>query len=197
MTPTHGEITLLLRMIRAGETNAQDRLAEAIYTELHRLAASKMRWERPDHTLSSTGLANEAWLRLVDSANDLDNRSHFFGVAANVMRRILVDHARAKGAGKRGGRDVIRLQDVDPAAPEMDYTLLALDEALEALSKIAPRAVRVVEMRYFSGLTHSEIAEVLHLERRTVDRDWALARAWLFDRLTPNDGREADMPTQE
>jgi RNA polymerase sigma factor (TIGR02999 family) len=184
-------------MIRAGEANAQDRLAELIYTELRRLAASKMRWERPDHTLSPTGLANEAWLRLADSVEDFANRSHFFGVAANVMRRILVEHARARRASKRGGRDVIRLQDVDPAAPEKDYALLALDEALETLSNINARAVRVVEMRYFGGLTHSHIAEVLNLDRRTVDRDWAFARAWLFDRLATAGERGAGSPAQK
>jgi RNA polymerase sigma factor (TIGR02999 family) len=197
MGPAPGEVTVLLNKIRAGEIGAQDRLAELIYADLRHLAASKMRWERPDHTLSPTGLANEAWLRLAGCAGDLANRSQFFGVAANVMRRILVEHARARKARKRGGEEVLRLQDVDPAAPVKDYTLLALDEALEMLSNINPRAARVVEMRYFSGLTHSEIADVLHLERRTVDRDWALARAWLFDRLTTNGRHEGDMPAHE
>ncbi|HEY6342958.1 MAG TPA: ECF-type sigma factor [Bryobacteraceae bacterium] len=139
---------------------AQGRLAELIYKELRHLAASKMRWERPDHTLSATRLANEAWRRLADCMEDFVklNRSHSLGIAARVMRRILVDHARARGAGKRCGREAIRIHDADPAAPEVNYPLLALDEALDALSKIDARAVRVVEMRYFSGLTHSEIA---------------------------------------
>ena len=141
-----------------------------------------MRGERPDHTLTPTALANEAWLRLANCEEDFSNRSHFFAVAANAMRRVLVDHARARNAEKRGGGEVIRLEDIDPAAPSS--TLPALDEALDALARTDPRAVRVVEMRYFSGLTHAEIAEVLNLDRRTVDRDWAFARAWLFDQLS-------------
>jgi RNA polymerase sigma factor (TIGR02999 family) len=171
--------------MRRGEDGAHERLTVLVYTELRRLAASKMRGERPDHTLTPTALAHEAWLRLADSEDDFSSRAHFFGVAANAMRRILVDHARARNAVKRGGGVVIRLEDIDIAAPESDNTLMALDEALDALFKKDPRAARVVEMRYFSGLAHTEIAEVLNVDRRTVDRDWAFARAWLFDQLSP------------
>lgn len=185
MSSPLGEVTTLLRRMRRGEGDARERLSELIYAELRRIAAAKLRGERRDHTLTPTALVHEAWLRLSDEGDNFENRAHFFGVAANAMRRILVDHARTRNAEKRGGGGLVRLEDLDPAAPESDETLLALDEALGKFAVKDPRAARVVEMRYFSGLNHTQIAAILQVDRRTVDRDWALARAWLFDQLSP------------
>ena len=176
-----GEVTRLLVEVRAGHDGAADRLANVVYTELRRLAASRMRAERSDHTLSPTALAHEAWARFGPDipTTEIEGRRHFFGIAVNAMRRVLIEHARARLAAKRGAdADVVPLESVDVAAPT-DHELIALDSALQQLTAIRPRAARVVELRFFGGFSHTEIAGLLTVERRTVDRDWAFARAWL------------------
>jgi RNA polymerase sigma factor (TIGR02999 family) len=181
------EITLLLKRIRADEAGARDRLGELVYAELRRMASLKMRGERPGHTLTPTALANEAWLRLCGNDHSFENRSHFFAVAAGAMRRLLIDYARARKAGKRAGGVRIPFEDVVIAAPETDEQLLSLDEALTRLAEVDSRAARVVELHYFAGLTHREIADILAVTRRTVDRDWTMARAWLLAAIAGNE----------
>jgi RNA polymerase sigma-70 factor (ECF subfamily) len=178
------DVSDLLRRMRDGSTDAKQKLAEVVYTELRKIAAVKMRAERLNHTLTPTALANEAWLRFADLSGGFANRDHFFAAASNAMRRVLIDHARARGASKRDAGRQVDIEKVDIAAPESDEQLLALDHALEELSKVDPRAASVVEMRYFGGLTHQQIATILDVDRRTVDRDWSLARAWLLERLS-------------
>jgi RNA polymerase sigma-70 factor, ECF subfamily len=180
-----GDVTALLKQVRDGEVGAQDRLASLVYRELRKLAASKLRAERQGHTLSPTALANEAWVRFGSGIPqmDLEDRRHFYGVAATSMRRILVEYARRKNAVKRGeGAEQVEIEAIDPAAPN-DERLVRLDEALTRLASIRPRSAHVVELRFFGGFTHSEIAEQLNVERRTVDRDWEFAKAWLFGEL--------------
>jgi RNA polymerase sigma factor (TIGR02999 family) len=144
-----------------------------------------MRAERQGHTLTSTALANEAWIRLSASGLDFEDRTHFFAVAANAMRRVLIDHARARNTIKRNGGQPVELDSIDLSAPESDETLLALNDALSRLSALNERAAKVVELRYFAGLPNEEIARMMDVNRRTVDRDWAMARAWLFGQITP------------
>jgi RNA polymerase sigma factor (TIGR02999 family) len=179
------DITALLHAAGAGDDRAREQVAELIYAELRRVASNRMRAERPNHTLSPTALANEAWLKLCDIDDIYVDRAHFLAVAANAMRRVLIDYARSRNAGKRRAGIVVKMEDIDAdiAAPGADEHLTALDEALSRLAEFDPRAAKVVELRYFGGLTHSEIAELLCVDRRTVDRDWAAARAWLLDRL--------------
>lgn len=186
MDPTPGEITQLLIQVTQGDHEAESRLIPLVYDELRRLARRYMRHERPDHTLQATALVHEAYVRLAGEKEIAwQNRAHFFGVAANLMRRILVDHARAKLAKKRGGSDQqVSLDDallVDLVSPKH---FLDLDEALERLAQRDPRQSRIVELRYFGGLTEAETAEVLGISPRTVKRDWTVARAWLFKELS-------------
>jgi RNA polymerase sigma factor (TIGR02999 family) len=186
VTVTPGDVTRLLLQVRALHPGAETRLLELVYGELRKLAASHMRRERSDHTLSATALAHEAWLRfgkeLPDS--DVQSRHQFFAVAATAMRRILVEHARARRAEKRGGAlQPIRVENLDAFSAPDDDQLIALDEALVALAAVRPRAARVVELRFFAGFSHEQIGALLGLERRTVDRDWAFARAWLLGAL--------------
>jgi RNA polymerase sigma factor (TIGR02999 family) len=187
MVDDRNEITVLLRAARAGDEPARQRLAEVIYAELRKIASMRMRSERGDHTLTPTALANEAWVKLCDIDEAYADRTHFFAVAANVMRRVLIDYARSRNAAKRRSDLLQKIDDLnfDIAAPEGAEQLTALDDALSRLEEFDRRAAKVVELRYFGGLTHTEIAEVLQVDRRTVDRDWAAARAWLFDRLAP------------
>ena len=177
-----GDVTRLLQQWSDGEEQALDRLVPRIQSELRKLAASYLRKERPDHTLQPTALVNEAFLKLIDQrAVKWQNRAHFFGIAAQAMRRILVDHARAHAAGKRG--DGVRALPLDEAIAiggEVDIDLLALDEALTRLAAIDPQQARVVELRFFGGLTLDETAEVLHISPATVGREWRMAKAWLF-----------------
>jgi RNA polymerase sigma factor (TIGR02999 family) len=187
MESLHGDVTELIRLAEAGEDAARLRLFEMLYGDLRRLAASRMRSERESHTLTPTALVHEAYLRLMDRAEvSCKDRGHFLAVAAQAMRRILVDHARARRAGKRGGRmeplDLDAAQNL--AAPSTDAQIVAIDEALEALRQISPRQSQVVELRYFGGLTEEEVAEALGVNRRTINRDWQMARAWLHAELT-------------
>jgi RNA polymerase sigma-70 factor, ECF subfamily len=182
--PESANITQLLQSASKDRRDL-DRLLTAIYDDLHRLAQRHMRDERTDHTLQPTALVNEAYLRLIDQRSATWNdRAHFFAVASRVIRRILVDHARADRAAKRGGdRTRIPLVDIDPATEAPDTDVLALDEALEELAQIDPQQAQVVEMRFFGGLTVEEAAAVLMISPRSVDRDWQCARAWLYCRL--------------
>ncbi len=182
MTPSGpSEVTVLLRAWRDGDQTAFDRLASLVYDDLLRMARRYMRNERPGHTLQTTALVNEAYLRLVDVKNDgWRDRAQFFALSAQVMRRILVDAARTRGSGKRGAGVVkINVDDLAVLSPEPDQSILALHEALEEFSKVAPRQARVVELRYFGGLSVEDISEVMKISTRTVDRDWEFAKAWL------------------
>lgn len=159
--------------------------AEAVYQELRRLAASYMRRERPGQTLQATALVNEAYLRLADAGIAWKDRNHFMGIAARSMKQILVDRARARGAQKRwGGMDRVSLTDALVKASDEDAMLPALDEALSRLEQIDPEQSRIVELRYFVGLTNEEIGDALQISVATVKRRWALARAWLFRELS-------------
>jgi RNA polymerase sigma factor (TIGR02999 family) len=178
---TPGEVTNLLRAWSGGDQAALDRLAERVYSELRRMARRYMKNERHAHTLQSAGLVNEVYLRLVDVRRvEWRERAQFFAMAAQMMRRILVDAARARASKKRGGSAA--WIDIDEAAvlsPEPDQSILALHEALATFSKFAPRQARVVELRYFGGLTEEEIVAALDISPRTVRRDWSFAKAWL------------------
>jgi RNA polymerase sigma factor (TIGR02999 family) len=187
------EITRLLKAWARGDSDALDRLTPLVYQQLHRMARAYMRRERPGHTLQATALVNEAFVRLVDS-RDLDwtDRAHFFAVCARVMRRILVDAARSRAAVKRGGH-VERAEhstaiDFDRLATRNDMTaqLCALDDALTSLARLDPRRARVIELRFFGGLTVEETGQVLQISPQTVMRDWRLARAWLARELSPS-----------
>ena len=182
-----GNVTLLLRELKSGKRAKLGPLLELVYPDLRRLAAQQFRAERPGHVLQPTALVNEAYLRLVSHQDQSwDSRAHFFGAAAQLMRRILIDHARTARARKRGGRDgTVPLDGVDLRGVERPIDLLALDDALKALEQVSPRQVRVVELRYFAGMSVPEVAEALGMDSRTVDRDWATARAWLRRRLQP------------
>jgi RNA polymerase sigma factor (TIGR02999 family) len=181
-----GEITVLLTAMKGGDPNAETRLVGLVYDDLHALARRYMSRERPDHTLQPTALVHETYLRLIsDSAIDWKNRAHFFATAATVMRRILVDYARQRAAGKRiGGRQKVDLDAFMAAASPHVEQLLILDQALTRLAEWGPRQARVVEMMYFGGLTEEEASEVLQVSVRTVKRDWSAARAWLQGQLS-------------
>jgi len=175
------DITALLVDWSNGDKTALDKLFPLVERELHRLAHSYMRKEKPDHTLQTTALVNEAYLRLVDQRNThWQNRAHFFGIAAQIMRRVLMNYARDRNRLKRGG-DIIQvsLAETDIVSGTKASELLALDEALERLASIDERKSRVVELRYFGGLSVKETAEVLKLSSITVTRDWNMAKAWL------------------
>ena len=179
--PAPGEVTALLHDWSGGDRQALERLMPLVYDELRRLAASYLRSERRDHTLQPTALVHEAYLRLVDQRiPDWKNRAHFFGIAAHMMRRILVDHARRRLAAKRSGGSV-RL-DLEVSADDWSgrgAELLTLDAALTKLESLDPDQVRIVEMRYFGGLTIEETAEAAKISTATVKREWRTARAWL------------------
>jgi RNA polymerase sigma factor (TIGR02999 family) len=179
-------VTQLLQALRAGDRDAEGKLLEVVYGELHRLAARHMRRERADHTLQATALIHEAYVRLIDQrAKDWQNRAHFYGVAAQVMRRILVDYARTHRTAKRGGGQYkVSLDDAPPLMTgEQSDELVALDEALSRLAQFDARQSRVVELRYFGGLNEEETAGAIGVSSRTVKRDWALAKAWLYGEL--------------
>lgn len=180
--PPDRDVTRLLREASEGDEAALSRLFEVLYREIRRLAAAAMRSERGDHTLQPTALVHEAYLRLAHGQLSVASRPQFFGVAAIAMRRILVEHARARKAHKRGGvAPRVSIDDVDaPAAAGADpVDLELLDQALSRLSAIDDRQARIVELRYFAGLSVEETAAVVHVSARTVKREWQMARAWL------------------
>ena len=181
---TH-EVTSLLRAWSDGDAAALDRLIPIVEAELHRLARIYMSRERKDHTLQPTAVVNEVFVRLVDAAGiSWNDRAHFFGICARLMRRVLVDHARSRGYQKRGG-DMQRVTLVDQAQsqPALDVDLLDLDRALHQLESIDARKCRVVEMRFFAGLSVEETAEALRVSTDTVKRDWRIAKLWLLKEL--------------
>jgi RNA polymerase sigma-70 factor, ECF subfamily len=181
-----GQVTQLLKAMRGGDPQAAQDLLPLVYAELHRLAKSYMRRERPDHTLQATALINEAYLRLAGEEIDWKNRAHFIGLSAQVMRRVLVDHARARSAEHRGGGlQRVEMQDELAISPEKLDQVQQIDDLLKKLETVNPRQARVVELRYFGGLTFEEIAGLLELTSRTVKSDWALARIWMLDQLQP------------
>ena len=185
ITMSDQDITQLIAQVRRGDEAASEDLFRRVYRELRHLAAYYMRSERRDHTLQPTALVHEAYLRLIDQ-RDLpgESRAHFFGVAASVMRRILIDHARAHRADKRGGRDVkVPLDEAPALAAENLGYLIEVDQALERLAALEPRQARIVELRFVGGLSIEEIANILDIGPRTVDRDWRLAKAWLRSEL--------------
>lgn len=186
---TH-EITQLLVAWNQGDQAALDALSSILNQELHRLAKRYMADERQGHLLQPTALVNEAWLRLIDWRNvEWQNRAHFFGLAAQIMRRILVDFARAQQSEKRGGEEIqVSLSEAENATQEQSAELVALDDALQTLEQLDPRQARVVELRSFAGLSLEETAEALRVSVGTVRRDWSLARAWLFRELNQKDG---------
>lgn len=180
------EVTEILREWSDGNRNAPDRLMPLVYDELKRLARQRMAGERDANTLQPTALVHEAFVRLVDQTRvSWQNRAHFFGVAASMMRRVLIDHARAHATDKRGGAAVrLSLDDVQAPLAQRASDLVALDEALARLAEMDERKSRIVEMRFFGGLTEEEIATVLDLSRRTVLREWKTARLWLYRELS-------------
>jgi RNA polymerase sigma-70 factor, ECF subfamily len=179
-----GEVTLLLRAMQGGDPTASEKLLPLVYNELHRLAESYMRRERPNHTLQPTALINETYLRLTGDTINWQNRAHFVGVAANIMRRVLVDHARAHKAGIRGGNlQRVEFEEGIAISKERSTEMLLLDDALNKLEEVNPRQAKVVELRYFGGLSVEEIAAILNIGPRSVEREWASARVWLFERI--------------
>ena len=188
--PPPSEVTQLLKDWSSGDSTALDRLIPIVYDELRAVATRYLRRERQDHTLQPTALVNEAYLRLIDQKQvQWQNRAHFVGVAAQMMRRILVDHARNHNRAKRGGgARKVSLDEAVALSGERAHELVELDEALAALARFDERKSRVVEMRYFGGLSVEETAEVLNVSEITVARDWKLAKAWLY--TTINDNRE-------
>jgi RNA polymerase sigma factor (TIGR02999 family) len=180
-------ITQILRKWSDGDHEALDELMPLVYDELHRQAARHLRRESRGHTLQTTGLIHEAYIKLIDQKNvDWQNRLHFFAIASQAMRRILVDYARAKHSEKRGGDDIrVSLTDaMNVAAQTEDIDLIALDEALTRLEKVDTQQARVVELRYFSGLSLEDTADALKISRATAARDWNVAKAWLHRELT-------------
>jgi RNA polymerase sigma factor (TIGR02999 family) len=186
MSQTSTNVTQLLREWNSGSSEALEKLIPIIYEELRARAAGYLRRERPGHTLQTTALVHEAYLRLAD-AQDLpwQNRTHFFAIAATVMRRILVEHARKKTASKRGGSGVrLTLDEGLAVTDRADVDVIAVDEALDRLAAVDAQQARVVELRFFSGLSVEETAEALGVSSRTVKRDWAVAKAWLHRELS-------------
>jgi RNA polymerase sigma factor (TIGR02999 family) len=183
--PQFGEVTELLRQWKQGDEQALKQVLPLVYQELRRLAHYHLKAERGDHSMQSTALVHEAYLRLVGAQPaDLQDRAHFIAVASRAMRQILVDLARGRGAGKRNWGLRIEYADLPSLPIKEDAELLALDDALTDLSRIDKRQAQIVEMRFFGGLTSPEISEVLGISRATVDRDWATARVWLYRQVT-------------
>lgn len=189
-TTVRPDVTQLLLSWREGDAEAPERLMPLVYDELRRLAREYLRRERADHTLQATALVHEAYLRLVDDkAVNWQSRAHFYGIAARLMRRILVDHARAHNAEKRGGLTPrVSLDEARVLACENTADLLAVDGALQDFAQLYPRKGDVVELKFFGGLETREISEVLHVSEKTVLRDWSFAKLWLCRALSENAG---------
>jgi len=185
------QLTTLLNRMQHGDRDAGEKAVALVYEELHRIASREFRRERQGHTLVTTALLNEACLRLIGpGTQEIQNRGHFFAIASQQMRRVLVDHARAKHAQRRGGSGIhIELDEARIGAAPTSIDLLLLDESLKHLEGIEPRAAKVVELRYFGGYTDKQVAEVLGVSLATVRRDWDYSRAWLFDRMTATAAR--------
>ncbi|MBA2621739.1 MAG: sigma-70 family RNA polymerase sigma factor [Acidobacteria bacterium] len=178
------DVTVLLRQMSDGSESAPEELLPLVYDELRKLARGYLRNERQDHTLQPTALVHEAYIRLVDWENvSWQNRAHFFAVAANVMRRILVDHARTKKAQKRDGGQKLELDEAVSFAAAREIDLIALDEALENLAAFDETQAKIVELRFFGGLTIEETAHTLKISPATIKREWTIAKAWLFQRI--------------
>jgi RNA polymerase sigma factor (TIGR02999 family) len=185
--PEPENVTQLLLAWGRGDEAARDELIPLVYDTLRRIARHQLRGERAGHTLETNALINEAYLELVEQSVSWQNRAHFFGIAARLMRQLLVDYARARGRLKRGGdRQQISLMAADRIAQERAVDLLALDEALETLAQADPQRSRIVELRFFGGLTIEETAQVLGVSTPTVERGWRAARAWLQTELSPS-----------
>ncbi|MGA2741339.1 MAG: sigma-70 family RNA polymerase sigma factor [Bryobacteraceae bacterium] len=183
-TPDH-EITQLLAKCRGGNKDAEARLLALVYQQLREMARHHMRREGPGHTLQTTALVHEVYLRLFGKEIDWQNRSHFFAVAAQMMRRVLVDHARARKASKRGSGARVDLEDVPLISEDRLEDVLAVDQALERLAGKDLRQAKMVELHLFAGLTLQETADVLGVARRTIQRDWDFAQAWLYNEMRP------------
>lgn len=193
------EVTEILAEMRGGSSDAWNRLLPLIYTELRQLAARSLRNERQDHTLQATALVHEAYLRLVGQTQVAwRDRAHFIAAAGQTIRRILVDHARARMRRKRAGRRArIQLDETVAVLPQRDINLVALDEAMTKLAEHAPRKARVVEMRFFGGATVEETAEVFGMTTRSIERDWKFARAWLFREISKGEDKPlGDKPSE-
>jgi len=183
--PDNAEVSGLLRAWSEGDRAALDRLTPIVYDELRRLAGHYMKGERPGHSLQTTALVNEAYIRLIDYKNmQWQNRAHFFAVSSQLMRRILVDHARRHNLKRGGGVQHVSLEETAMVGGDRAADLVALDDAMDALARIDLRKVQVVEMRFFGGLSVEETAEVLKVSSVTVMRDWSTAKAWLYRELT-------------
>jgi RNA polymerase sigma-70 factor (ECF subfamily) len=193
MDPAQVDITGLLSQLTQGNQDAAEKLIPLVYEELKRLARAHMRRERSDHTLQTTALVHEAYLKMVrQEAVHWQGRSHFFGIAAQLMRQILIDHARGHLREKRGGgKAALPLTEALAFSPEHSEELLKLDEALERLSAIDPRQSKVVELRFFGGLSVEETSEFLGISPKTVKRDWAVAKAWLHAEVRGPDGNQS------
>lgn len=184
MSTTQGEVTQMLIDFRRGNREAQDRLIPLVYKELRRIASAHLRRESAQISLQPTALVHEAYLRLIDIQQiDWQSRAHFFSVASTLMRRILVDHARAHKAEKRGGDVTIWVEESLLPSPGRAPEIIALDDALIELARLDERQAKIVEMRFFSGMTEEETGDVLGISVRTVKRDWRVAKAWLFKEL--------------
>jgi RNA polymerase sigma-70 factor, ECF subfamily len=183
--PEASSVTVLLNRMRTGDREASDQVAVLVYEELHRIASREMRHAREGHTLQTTALVHEAYLRLAGAESlEIQNRGHFFAVASQQMRRILVDHARSNRAQRRGGGSLrVELDKLQLGVAERNIDVLLLDESLKELERLDPRAARVVELRYFGGYTDKEVVEVLGVSLATVRRDWEFARSWLFSHM--------------
>jgi RNA polymerase sigma factor (TIGR02999 family) len=180
------DITRILRAWSGGNREAVDDLMPLVYDELHKVAAQYLRKQRPDHTLQPTALVNEAYLKLVDISNvSWEDRAHFFAVASQTMRHVLVDHARGRNRDKRGGgAQKLSLDEAISFSKNQEVDLLLLDDAMRALAEIDEQQSRIVELRFFGGLTVEETAVVLHISPATVKREWRIAKAWLHNRMS-------------
>jgi len=197
MEPTGDDITLLLNQLTQGKAEAQEQLMLVIYRELRRLAGAHLRRERSDHTLQATALVNEVFLKLIEHQNcSWENRNHFFAIASTMMRHVLVDYARKRNRQKRGGGEThAEFEEERFLSEQKSAEILELDDALERLSQLEPRQMRVVELRFFGGLSVEQSAEVLGVSPKTVKRDWNVARAWLHRELKSGGGLD-HRPTQ-